>query len=136
MPERTVVVAVPSAPRASSNSTPPDRTRLFSSVSRRRTPASAPCSELLMTTPSPCGPAGLIAPITLLAIRPDVLKNAIPASAATSPDSIVTPEMSTKFSLSSLAPSDWRATVTTFPPPSRRYGAVPASVSTAARAGS
>ena len=82
-----------------------------------------------MTTPSPCGPAGLIAPITLLAIRPEVLKNAIPASAATSPDSIVTPEMSTKFSLSSLAPSDWRATVTTFPPPSRRYGAVPASVS-------
>ena len=74
-------------------------------------------------------------PITLLAIRPEVLKNAIPASAATSPDSIVTPEMSTKFSLSSVAPSDWRATVTTLPPPSRRYGAVPASVAPTAGAG-
>ena len=43
--------------------------------------------------------------------------------------------MSTKFSLSSVAPSDWRATVTTLPPPSRRYGAVPASVSPSAGAG-
>src|SRR6187431_3137521 len=74
-------------------------------------------------------------PMTLLAIRPDVLKKATPASAATSGDSIVTPERSRKFSLSSLAPSDWRATVTTLPPPSRRYAAVPASVAPIAGAG-
>src|SRR4051812_32922111 len=73
--------------------------------------------------------------MTLLAIRPDVLKKATPASAVALPESIVTPEMSTKFSLSSVAPSDWRETVTTLPPPSRRYGAVPASVAPSAGAG-
>ncbi len=50
-PERTVVVAVPSAPRASSKKTPPALTTLFSSVTWRRTPASAPCSELVMISP-------------------------------------------------------------------------------------
>src|SRR4029078_11902076 len=71
----------------------------------------------------------------LLAIRPEVLKNATPAWAPTPPDSIVTPEMSTKFSLSSVDPSDWREIVTTLPPPSRREGAVPASVAPTAGAG-
>src|SRR3954462_14811990 len=73
--------------------------------------------------------------MTLLAIRPDVLKKATPASAVALPESIVTPEVSTNFSLSSVAPSDWRETVTTLPPPSRRYGAVPASVAPSAGAG-
>src|SRR3954451_19053894 len=73
--------------------------------------------------------------MTLLEILPDVLKKATPASAAIPPESIVTPEMSTKFSLSSVAPSDWREIVMTFPPPSRRYGALPASVAPSAGAG-
>src|SRR3954447_20611112 len=73
--------------------------------------------------------------MTLLAIRPDVLKKATPASAVALPESIGTPEMSTKFSLSWVAPSAWGETVTTLPPPSRRYGAVPASVAPAAGAG-
>ena len=51
MPERAVVVAAPSMPRASSNSTPPVVTRLFSIVTWRRTPASAPCSELVIIRP-------------------------------------------------------------------------------------
>src|SRR3954464_10351285 len=70
--------------------------------------------------------------MTLLEILPEVLKKATPASAGTPPESIVTPEMSTKFSLSSVEPSDWREIVTTLPPPSRRYGAVPASVAAGA----
>src|SRR3954471_21658606 len=48
---------------------------------------------------------------------------------------MVTPERSRKFSLSSDDPPDWRDTVTTLPPPSRRYGAVPASVAPSAAAG-
>src|ERR1700712_1306006 len=71
----------------------------------------------------------------LLASRPDVLKKASAASESVLGESIVTPEMSKKFSLSSDAPSDWRATVTTLPPPSRRNGAVPASVAPSAGAG-
>ena len=58
---------------------------------------------------------------------PEVLKNATPASAAIVGESIVTPEMSTRFSSASVEPSDWREIVTTLPPPSRRYGALPAS---------
>src|SRR3954471_14303109 len=69
----------------------------------------------------------------LLASRPDVLKKASAASESVLGDSIVTPEMSTKFSLSSDAPSDWRETVTTLPPPSLRYGALPARVAPTGR---
>src|SRR5690349_4614530 len=71
----------------------------------------------------------------LLAKRPEVLKNARAASASISGDSMVTPEMSTKFSFSSDEPPAWRETVTTLPPPSRRYGTAPASVAPSAGAG-
>ena len=40
----------------------------------------------------------------------------------------MTPEMSTNIVLTSVASRAWRETVTTLPPPSRRNGAVPASV--------
>ena len=48
---------------------------------------------------------------------------------------IVTPEMSRKFSVTSLEPPDWRLTCTTAPPPSRSRGSVPASVGAALAAG-
>ena len=51
-------------------------------------------------------------------------------------DRTVTPEMSTKFSVKSEDPNDWRLTWMTAPPPSRRYGAVPASDGAALAAGS
>src|SRR5882672_8307288 len=52
----------------------------------------------------------------------------MPASAQTLPEVTVTPEMSTSISLVSVDPSDCRETVITLPPPSRRYGWVPANV--------
>ena len=59
-------------------------------LSSRRTAASpAPWTESTMITPQPCGAAAssvasaarFNGPMTLSEIRPDVLKNAIPASA-------------------------------------------------------
>jgi hypothetical protein len=96
-----------------------------------------------MTTPQPCGAAAsalgsaarLSGPMTLFEIRPEVLKNAIPASAVMSGEVIVTPEMSRKFSVTSLEPPAWRLTCTTAPPPSRRNGAVPANDGAALVAG-
>src|SRR6185437_4171820 len=80
-----------------------------------------------MTKPQPFPLAALIVPISLLAIRPEALKKATPASASVEPDSIVTPEISTYSSSYSVEPSDCRDTVITLPPPSRRVPVAPPS---------
>ncbi len=69
---------------------------LFSIVTwRSGEPGPVPICEFVMTTPQLFPLAALIVPISLLAIRPEALKKATPASAVVEPDSIFTPEIST-----------------------------------------
>ncbi len=104
-------------------------TTLLATVTSLSTvPGPAPWMTPVLTMPQPCGlsvsssgvEATFIGPTTLSETRPAAPKNAMPASAKVSPDVTVTPEMSTNISLVSVEPSDWRETVMTLPPPSRR----------------